>query len=133
MTTESVRRDVEVEREAKRRVETNLEVKRKKCEGTLGILRMPNLDVYSDGILARPHNLPFGNPLDVVLDVGRPLKARRQTGIQRTASSQSPSGEAVWDDVLLFTQMGSPRTSKNQARRRLVSIQLTRSHVLHDL
>ena len=30
MTTESVRRDVEVEREAKRRGETNLEVERKK-------------------------------------------------------------------------------------------------------
>ena len=31
MTTKSVRRDVEVEREAKRHTETNWEVERKKC------------------------------------------------------------------------------------------------------
>ena len=84
MTTESVRRDVEVEREAKRHAETSVEVERKKCEGTLGILRMPNLDVYSDGILARAHSLRFGKPLDAVPAVGRPLVARQPVEADRT-------------------------------------------------
>ena len=78
------------------------------CEGTLGILRMLNLDVYTEGILAYAHSLRFGNHqilslLSAVL--WWRVNLWKQTRLHRSASSESPSGSP---------QPFSPRNSRNR-------------------